>query len=88
MRVLDGLDHNEYDIPFALLYTVTESDDTENVSSHSDATPTSIKPCVFEGSIGVPRGHAVSPDKFNFTDSDSLLTPAFRKLHRTWSPGY
>jgi hypothetical protein len=39
MRVLDGLNHNDYDVPFALFYTVTESEGAENASSHSDATP-------------------------------------------------
>jgi len=84
--VLEGLNHNEYDVPFALLYTVTEADDIENGSSHSDATPTSVKSCVFEGSIGVPRGHAVSPDKFSFKNYDGILTPAFRAATQTLEP--
>ncbi|KAI4626928.1 uncharacterized protein J4E87_004269 [Alternaria ethzedia] len=86
IRVLEGLNHNEYDVPFALLYTVTEADDIENGSSHSDATPTSVKSCVFEGSIGVPRGHAVSPDKFSFKNYDGILTPAFRAATQTLEP--
>jgi hypothetical protein len=87
IRVLDGLNHNDYDVPFALLYTVTESEDAGNTTSHPDATPTSIKSCVFEGSIGVPRGHAVAPEKINFRDSECVLTPAFRKATQTPEPG-
>jgi PAS domain-containing protein len=84
--VLEGLNHNEYDVPFALLYTVTEAEDIENGSSHSDATPTSVKSCGFEGSIGVPRGHSVSPERFSLTDTDGTLTPAFREATRTLEP--
>ncbi|CAN9205051.1 unnamed protein product [Alternaria sp. RS040] len=86
MRVLDGLNHNDYDVPFALLYTVTESEGAENASSHPDATSTATKCCVFEGSIGVPRGHAVSPDRLDLGDSDGFLTPAFRNATQTLEP--
>lgn len=86
MRVLDGLNHNDYDVPFALLYTVTESEGAENASSHSNAAPTATKCCVFEGSIGVPRGHAVSPDRLDLGDSDGFLTPAFRNATQTLEP--
>ncbi|KAF2820468.1 hypothetical protein CC86DRAFT_332913 [Ophiobolus disseminans] len=86
IRVLEGLNHNEYDVPFALLYTVPDLDDIENGSSSSDATPTSVKSCIFEGSIGVPRGHSVSPDKLKLTESDGTLTPAFREATQTLKP--
>jgi PAS domain-containing protein len=83
IRVLEGLNHNDYDVPFALLYTVTEAEDVENCSSHSDTTPTSVKSCVFEGSIGVPRGHSVSPNKFSLRDNDGTLMLALREATQT-----
>ncbi|KAG9193014.1 hypothetical protein G6011_03049 [Alternaria panax] len=86
MRVLEGLEHNDYDVPFALLYTVTESEDIENASSRSDATQTSMKSCIFEGSIGVPKGLAASPERLNFRDDEGVLTPAFQKATQTLEP--
>jgi PAS domain-containing protein len=85
-RVLDGLAHNDYDVPFALLYSVVDSDDSDGNFQCSDGTPISTKACVLEGSIGVPRGHPISPDWFCLEESDEALIPAIREAVRTLEP--
>lgn len=55
-QVKKGLEYNEFDIPFALVYSVGEESDSEVSSMHSGSlsNPPQI---VLEGSIGVPPNH-------------------------------
>jgi PAS domain S-box-containing protein len=81
-RVLEGLRYNDYDVPFALLYSIVESGDDDTNTSSVDG-PTSAK---LEGSICVPSGHPISPDTFDLREKDEGLGPAFRKAMRTLEP--
>lgn len=83
--VLEGLEHNHYDVPFALLYSVADSDDTETMSESSGSNTTS-KTCLLEGSLGVPNGHAASPPKLNLKRSQEGFIPAFRHAMQTREP--
>jgi PAS domain S-box-containing protein len=84
-RVLAGLEHNHFDVPFALLYSATDADDADTASHSSDST-ISLKSCLLEGSIGVPRGHAAAPPKLDLKRSQEGFIPAFREAMRTREP--
>ncbi|KAF2704014.1 aerobic respiration control sensor protein arcB [Pleomassaria siparia CBS 279.74] len=83
--VLDGLEHNQYDVPFALLYSIADADDADTVSHSSDST-ISLKSCVLEGSIGIPQGHPASPPRLDLKRSKEGFVPAFREAMRTREP--
>ncbi|KAF2790043.1 aerobic respiration control sensor protein arcB [Melanomma pulvis-pyrius CBS 109.77] len=83
--VLDGLEDNHYDVPFALLYSVVDSDDADTASHSSDST-ISLKSCVLEGSIGIPNGHPASPPRLDLKRSKEGFIPAFREAMRTREP--
>jgi hypothetical protein len=80
--VLKGLEHNEHDVPFALLYSITDSEDNDTASHSSDST-ISLKSCLLEGSIGIPQGHPASPHKLDLKRSQQGFVPAFREAMRT-----
>jgi PAS domain S-box-containing protein len=84
-RVLDGLEHNHYDVPFALLYSVADSDDPAAKSHLPDNTFSSTS-CLLEGSIGIPVGHAAAPPKLDLTGSPEGFIPALRKAMATREP--
>ncbi|KAF2028661.1 putative histidine kinase HHK16p [Setomelanomma holmii] len=84
-KVLEGLQHNHYDVPFALLYSIADSDDADSASHSSDST-ISLKSCLLEGSIGIPKGHAASPQKLDLKRSQEGFVPAFREAMRTREP--
>jgi PAS domain S-box-containing protein len=83
--VLEGLEENDYDVPFATLYSVTDSDDADTASHSSDST-ISLKSCVLEGSIGIPHGHPASPLRLDLKRSKEGFIPAFREAMRTREP--
>ncbi|KAF5851903.1 hypothetical protein GGP41_000640 [Bipolaris sorokiniana] len=83
-RVLDGLTHNDYDVPFALLYSIVDAEDIDHSSLELPNTnPSFVKTCIIEGSIGVPRGHQACPERFSLTESDDTLISAFIQATRT-----
>jgi PAS domain S-box-containing protein len=84
-RVMEGLRHNHYDVPFALLYSISDADDADTASHSSDST-ISLKSCILEGSIGIPRGHAAAPPKLDLKRSQDGFIPAFREAMRTREP--
>ena len=83
--IQDSLQDNHWDIPFALLYSVTDADDADTASHSSDST-ISLKSCVLEGSIGVPEGHPASPPRLDLKRSKEGFIPAFREAMRTREP--
>jgi PAS domain S-box-containing protein len=83
--VIEGLEHNEFDVPFALLYSITDSDDADTASHSSDST-ISLKSCLLEGSIGIPQGHPASPHRLDLKRSQEGFVPAFREAMRTREP--
>ncbi|CAO2651809.1 Nn.00g000920.m01.CDS01 [Neocucurbitaria sp. VM-36] len=84
-RVLEGLEHNIYDVPFALLYSIIDADDADTASHSSDST-ISMKSCLLEGSIGIPQGHPACPHKLDLKRSQEGFVPAFREAMRTREP--
>ena len=83
--VLAGLEDNPYEVPFALLYSITDFDDADTASHSSDST-ISLKSCLLEGSIGIPEGHPAAPPKLDLKRSKEGFIPAFREAMRTREP--
>jgi len=83
--VLDGLQDNERDVPFALLYSVGEEDDGDH-SSMSSGSTISFKTCHLEGSVGVPDGHPAAPQNLDLKRSREGFIPSFREAMRTREP--
>lgn len=83
--ILDGLEDNHFDVPFALLYSVVDGDGDEE-SSHSSGSAISLKSCMYEGSIAIPEGHPAAPHKLDLKRSLEGFIPSFREAMRTREP--
>jgi PAS domain S-box-containing protein len=83
--ILEGLQENYRDVPFALLYSVGENDDADH-SSISSGSTISLKCCHLEGSIGVPDGHIAAPQHLDLKRSREGFVPSFREAMRTREP--
>lgn len=83
--VLESLEENPRDVPFALLYSVGDDDDGEH-SSVASETSISLKTCHFEGSLGVPKGHIAAPLQLDLRRSLEGFVPSFREAMRTREP--
>lgn len=69
-QVLAGLENNEYDTPFVLLYSVSKDYDGDLSSSQS-------KQCCLEGSLGVPEGHQAAPTQLDLRHDSQGFGPVF-----------
>jgi PAS domain S-box-containing protein len=83
--VLDGLQDNHCDVPFALLYSVGDAEDADH-SSVSSGSTMSLKTCHLEGAIGVPDGHIAAPQHLDLKRSREGFVPSFREAMRTREP--
>lgn len=72
--ILDGLEDNHFDVPFALLYSVGEGEEGDHSSMSSEST-ISLKTCHLEGSIGVPEGHTAAPKNLDLKRSREGFVP-------------
>lgn len=70
--VIAGLQTNPYDIVFATVYTIgeTEGSDTASASSSSNIF---TKRGILEGAIGVPEGHEAANPKIDFQSRDGMI---------------
>jgi signal transduction histidine kinase/CheY-like chemotaxis protein/PAS domain-containing protein len=85
--IVDGLQDNFRDVPFALLYSVGDSEDADHSSvSSSSCSTISLKSCHLEGSIGVPSGHAAAPLQLDLKRSREGFVPSFREAMRMREP--
>ena len=79
-----GLDTNEYDVPFALLYSVVgnngseDEDNSDTTSSTSSSGPGSLQ-VVLEGSIGVPEGHRAAAPLLDINTTEEGFAPYMRQ---------
>ena len=79
------MEHNQYDVPFAILYSVEETW-VENLKI-SGATPVkSRKRCVLEGAIGIPDVHIASPASLDLEESSKGYASAFRLATEVGDP--
>jgi len=76
-QVVKGLEFNELDVPFALVYSVDDGNNESEVSSmHSGSiSPPQI---VLEGSLGVPDGHRCAISMLDLRSSDDGFAPYMR----------
>lgn len=84
--VLNGFKENEFDFPFALLYSIIDDLDTEDGSSMSSGSSHAMKSCVLQGTLGIPEGHAAAPSKLDLKRSRGGFIPAFRDAMQTREP--
>lgn len=79
LQVLKGLDINEYDVPFALLYSVGDENDSDVASMHSSSVYTA-KTCNLEGTLPeIPDGHPIAPAIIDFKSGTDGFVAAFRE---------
>ncbi|KAG5994484.1 hypothetical protein E4U43_003229 [Claviceps pusilla] len=77
-QLLAGLEYNEYDLPFSLIYSAREDAESEVSSLHSNS-PTQSSLFNLEGSLGIPAGHVAAPATLDFKTSDDGFAPYMRQ---------
>ena len=78
-QVLKGLQYNEYDTPFVLLYSVADENDSDASSMHSNSI-TGAKSCVLEGTLpDIPEGHPIAPPIIDLKNGSEGFGAAFRE---------
>ena len=80
-----GLEDNEYDTPFVIIYSVTGELGSDASSMQSDSTAGS-KQCVLEGSLGLPEGHRAAPAQIDLKEGRSFLGNVFRAAMKSEKP--
>jgi PAS domain-containing protein len=85
-NILKALKHNQFDFPFALIYSVLEDSDVDEEGSISSESSQSMKSCVLEGTIGVPEGHPAAPTRLDLKRAKGGFIPSFRDAMQTREP--
>ncbi|KAG7146409.1 hypothetical protein HYQ46_004794 [Verticillium longisporum] len=77
-RVREGLEYNDIDIPFALIYSVKDDSESEMSSMHSGsvAYPPLLQ---LEGAIGINEDHPAAIPDLNLRASDEGFAPYMRQ---------
>ncbi|KAI8959679.1 hypothetical protein F5Y11DRAFT_296555 [Daldinia sp. FL1419] len=77
-RFNEGLESNEDDIPFSLVYSVTEESESDVSSMHSGSW---VNPplLMLEASLGVPQGHPLLIRSLNLRTSSEGFAPYMRE---------
>ncbi|KAK7535176.1 uncharacterized protein J3D65DRAFT_630348 [Phyllosticta citribraziliensis] len=89
--VLEGLEPNNQDIPFALLYSVNENDENgqDDLREHSDFAHSSRpKQCVLEGTIGISSDHPAAIPSFALTEGSDGYALPFRRAWTSAKPSF
>ncbi|KAF5020797.1 hypothetical protein F66182_7175 [Fusarium sp. NRRL 66182] len=77
-QVQKGLEFNEYDVPFALIYSAREDTESEVSSLHSGSLIHSPQ-LLLEGSLGVPDNHPAALPQLDLRTSDDGFAPYMRQ---------
>lgn len=77
-QCLSGLQYNEYDAPFVVLYSLSDEFDSDSSSMHSDSHM-GTRQCNFEGSLGVPRGHPAAAPTIDLRSETQYFAQVFRE---------
>lgn len=80
-----GLEDNEYDTPFVVIYSVTGDLGSDASSMQSENTAGS-KQCVLEGSLGLPEGHRAAPAQIDLKEGTSFFANVFRAAMKLEKP--
>ncbi|MCJ1402801.1 hypothetical protein MMC11_006022 [Xylographa trunciseda] len=85
-QVLKGLEYNEYDTPFVLLYSITEDTESDVSSVHSTSIM-GTKQCILEGTLPViPETHKAAPNLIDLKTGMEGFGPVFREALTTDRP--
>ncbi|EFX05752.1 ethylene receptor [Grosmannia clavigera kw1407] len=93
--VMQGLEKNQYDIPFVLVYSVAsigDDDESEQAAMHSSgigdsANPTTPPQLMLEGSLGVTPGHPAAVATLDLHVSSDGFAPYMRQAMGTTTTG-
>jgi len=78
-QVKSGLESNESDIPFALIYSVTRGlEENDEYTASSDRTDTPAH-ATLQGTLGVPPGHPVAVPTINLRSGQEGFAPYMRE---------
>ncbi|KAK5992816.1 Hybrid signal transduction histidine kinase K-like protein [Cladobotryum mycophilum] len=77
-EVQKGLEYNEFDVPFSLIYSVKDEMESEASSLHSGSLLHSHQ-LMLEGSPGVPEGHTAAPSTLDLRASEDGFAPYMRQ---------
>ncbi|KAL9942185.1 hypothetical protein D7B24_003744 [Verticillium nonalfalfae] len=72
-----------YDIPLAILYSIEKD---ESVHEGTTTKYASSRICHFEGALGVPPGHPITPEQLRLSEADDGLAPQIRRALRGRKP--
>ncbi|KAK3355665.1 putative histidine kinase group protein [Neurospora tetraspora] len=75
--LVQGLEYNGLDVPFALIYSVAEDSESEAASINSGSV-TNPPQIILEGSVGVPKGHPTAIQSIDLRTSDEGFAPYMR----------
>jgi PAS domain-containing protein len=79
-----ALGKNPKDVPFALIYTIEDSNHPSSISSTcSNISLQTNKTAVLSGALGVPQNHDAAPQRLKLVDSEDGFAPFFRKAMKT-----
>ena len=77
-QVLKGLEYNQYDTPFAILYSVGDDSESDDMSMHSNIS--NAKQCFLEGTLPhIPEDHPAAPRTIDLRTSTEGFGPVFRE---------
>ena len=82
---LKGLEYNEHDAPFVLLYSMTDDHDSDSSSTHSNSNM-GVKQCVLEGSLGIPDGHPAAAPVVDIRNGSDYSAGVFREAIKSDRP--
>ncbi|KAF5629259.1 Hybrid signal transduction histidine kinase K [Fusarium sp. NRRL 52700] len=77
-QVQKGLEFNEYDVPFALIYSARDDTESEVSSLHSGSLIHSPQ-LVLEGSLGAPENHQAALPQLDMRQSEDGFAPYMRQ---------
>ena len=77
-QCLRGLEYNEHDSPFVVLYSMTDDPDSDSSSMYSDSN-TGVRQCVLEGSLGIPNGHPAAAPVVDIRNGSEYFASVFRE---------
>jgi hypothetical protein len=77
---------NDKDVPFALLYSVHEDDQFNDVASISTTSMEPPKLCRLQGAIGVPSQHPIAPSEIDLNEITSTFVPQFKTVAKSRKP--
>ena len=84
-QCLKGLEYNEHDAPFVLLYSITDDHDSDSSSMHSNSNA-GVKQCLLEGSLGIPDGHPAAAPIVDIRDGSDYFAGVFREAVKSDRP--